>query len=679
MSNVQLRSFFRNEFLLKQIQWLTIILFLTSVFVVAFQLWSTSKTYKEKLDAILDLNKDEILNSIVLNDHEGIRQHLEIIRSEYDLDSTSIYFGNEMISSKDSSEDLSPFLNKILAGNYSRLLSNDFSTVSFTFQASFNQKIFKKTLLPAIFLSFGFLFLLLSVSYLVFRHQQRKIQRMLIDPLIQIGDSIKRGDLSLVEKNLDSDIEEICQLSNSFSNYNKLKEQAVFAELATQLAHDIRSPLEVLKGLKDDLASLPESSRKRVQLSINRIEEITYNLLKNQKGPSVLNVAKSEELLSLVGSVITEKKMEYRNDLGLMIVGKFDSESYGLFSKVKRGDLKSILSNLVNNSVEALINRCGSVIIELSSNGKSNIIAVSDNGLGIMSEIKESIFTKGVTSKDHGHGLGLYNARAEIESLGGSITFQSELGKGTRFIISLPKSGPTSSFLFSIDLYRYNKIIVLDDDLTFHEVWAKRFSSSGIEIENYYSVAGILEKYSSLDDKTLLLTDFELMDDEFDGIDIIQKFNHLNGSVLVTARNEEVAIHERCMRLGLKMLPKYLVNSVRIVAGSDLCSRHVVLIDDDRLVHINWSLYCKKNGIPFQSFFAIEEFIAASQNIRKDSFLYIDSNLSDGVKGEVESERIYNLGFKNLNLATGMSLEFISKPHWINGVYSKSPSILSIS
>ena len=79
----------------------------------------------------------------------------------------------------------------------------------------------------------------------------------------------------------------------------------------------------------------------------------------------------------------------------------------------------------------------------------------------------------------------------------------------------------------------------------------------------------------------------------------------------------------------------------------------IVLIDDDRLVHLNWSSYCKKNGLQFHGFKSIAQFIAFSTGIDKASKIYIDSNLEDGIKGEIESEKIFNLGYLNLYLATG--------------------------
>ena len=102
-----------------------------------------------------------------------------------------------------------------------------------------------------------------------------------------------------------------------------------------------------------------------------------------------------------------------------------------------------------------------------------------------------------------------------------------------------------------------------------------------------------------------------------------------------------------------------------------------MLIDDDKLVHYSWSYYCDSKGFRFKGFFSIDKFLQSSHLIDKESKIYIDSNLGDGIKGEIESEKIFKLGFKNLYLATGYGKEYIKKPDWIIEVYSKSPEIIS--
>ena len=588
------------------------------------------------------------------------------------------------------------------------------------------------------------------------------------DPLIRIA------EYKLVQ---DKFLDAIRKIKASESTQLALVTELQKVNLATQVAHDIRSPLEMLKGLKDELSSLPESSRRRVQLGINRIEEITFNLLKDHKVSSKRNMShKSEELLSILEGILTEKSIEFRNLEKILLEQLFNSHSYGLFSLIDRGILKSIISNLMNNSVEAFEGNAGRVGLRLFSMENQNLIEILDNGPGIADEIAKKLFTKGFTTKMNGNGLGLYNAKLDLEAVGGSITFTTELGKGTTFTITLPKSEAPLTFIDAIHAYKYERIIVLDDDPAFHEVWAKRLDGLESKLEHIYSVKEMLSKYQALHPKILLLSDFELMDKKFDGIDVILMLNHAHNSVLVTARSEEQAIQERCLDNDLKLLPKSLVNYIKVfkelsesshaqlepacmvgdelavgsagekygvyieggqarsdapvfprqskldqvegsqdsnASGSEMlksvfiegvqgvrteaCKSHVagmevrsddelerqnltspiILIDDDKLVHINWRMYCEKNGFSFHGFKSIAEFLKVAQTFDKSTRIYIDSNLGDGIKGEIESEKIYLLGFLNLYIATGYEKRDIDKPAWIKEVYSKSPESIS--
>jgi signal transduction histidine kinase/CheY-like chemotaxis protein len=634
------------------------------------------------------------------------------------------------------------------------------------------------------------LILIVVFSFLFITSLTGIFQKYFFDPLTKI---LNDTELVGVEKNnfkYDGDVSEFDNLKNKLNSMlsrldqvnemnTSLEKAAGIGELATQVAHDIRSPLEVLKGLKSEISILPETSRKRVQLSINRIEEITFNLLKTHKKNLGLNQTFSEELLSLVTSVMTEKKIEFRNSSSIEIEDDFSVKSYGMFSKVQRSTLKSIISNLINNSIDSSTGVNGKVIVSLFRENNYNLITVSDTGSGISKDLSSKLFTRGFTTKRNGNGLGLYNAKIEIEAVGGTISFESEVGKGATFTISLPQSIPPSTFVESIDTTKYERVIVLDDDPAFHEVWSKRLAGLESKVEHIHSVEEMFSKYQALHPKILLLSDFELMDKDLDGIDTILKLNHAEHSILVTARNEEQEIQDRCLHNGIKLLPKSLVNYVKVIASNDeegsdgessgpeslnsglgiasivgnsggsgspkgFVSKNpnvvrfisngeagpeseapealksdssfeasklvhvagtqggegesykeygetddirsgdkldglnqkplVVLIDDDRLVHINWTSYCEKHSLPFCAFKSINAFLDASGAFDKaSSRIFIDSNLGDGIKGEIESEKIFKLGFANLYLATGYEKDSIQKPAWIKEVYSKSP------
>lgn len=489
----------------------------------------------------------------------------------------------------------------------------------------------------------------------------RKISTSILTRLNNLATTLDNitttGELTFTEK--DNHNDEINLLSNSFNKMIKnliLKEKTIKEneklkanlQLANQVAHDIRSPLVTFKALKSDLLLLPEESRRRIQMSINRIEEITFNLLQMHKETGTIEKeTNSEELLGLLESVITEKRIEFRNNQSIEIEGLFDSQSYGLFSKINRSSLKSIISNLINNSIESLHEKSGIIKILLSTQDDWNLIQVLDNGEGIADEFKTQIFSKGFTTKNTGHGLGLFNAKEEIQSIGGKIECGSSLSSGTTLNIYLPKSDPSNISVDSINLYRYKKIIILDDDPAFHEIWKEKLKKVASKIEYYFSINEIMAIYKELPKETLLLSDYELMDKGMDGIDLIMKYHHASNSILVTARSEEKEIINRCNKLQIKLLPKSLINYVLLQFDCPI----IVLIDDDNLIHLNWKGEGKSKGIEVKTFFTSKEFFESKFNDH-NALIFIDYNL--GTENGLDlAFSLKKKGFRNIKIATG--------------------------
>lgn len=102
--------------------------------------------------------------------------------------------------------------------------------------------------------------------------------------------------------------------------------------------------------------------------------------------------------------------------------------------------LKQVLMNILTNSIQAIEEK-GEIVIQTISSDSGVKIVIKDNGRGMSKEVKEHIFEPFYTTKDvgKGTGLGLSISFGIIEEHHGSIDVLSEPGKGSEFIISLPK------------------------------------------------------------------------------------------------------------------------------------------------------------------------------------------------------------------------------------------------
>jgi signal transduction histidine kinase len=102
--------------------------------------------------------------------------------------------------------------------------------------------------------------------------------------------------------------------------------------------------------------------------------------------------------------------------------------------------LKRVFANLVNNAVQAM-SKGGKLSVSAIREGNDLIITIEDTGCGIPENVKSRLFTPLFTTKSKGQGFGLAAVKRMTEALGGTVTFESEAGKGTKFIVSLPALG----------------------------------------------------------------------------------------------------------------------------------------------------------------------------------------------------------------------------------------------
>ena len=95
--------------------------------------------------------------------------------------------------------------------------------------------------------------------------------------------------------------------------------------------------------------------------------------------------------------------------------------------------------NLFTNAVQAMPNGGELIVQTQKRKGKIQVIII-DSGLGIPEAVKPKLFTPLFTTKSKGQGFGLAVCKRVIEAHGGTITFESQEGKGAKFIVELPPS-----------------------------------------------------------------------------------------------------------------------------------------------------------------------------------------------------------------------------------------------
>jgi signal transduction histidine kinase len=479
---------------------------------------------------------------------------------------------------------------------------------------------------------------------------------------------------------------------------NELRVSKAVSGMAAQVAHDIRSPLAALDSVVKDSSRLPEEQRLMVRTAVGRIRDIANNLLEKEREskagksaalPAASEPAAEQLLSSLIDPLISEKRAQFRSKAGVEIEARLDAASYGLFAKVQPAEFKRVLSNLVNNSVEAMEDK-GTVAVQLVPADGKVLLSVQDDAKGIPAEVLVRLGERGVThGKAGGSGLGLHHAKTSVEAWGGRLSLASELGKGTTVSIELPKAQPPGWFVSRLELESGGTVVVLDDDASIHQVWQGRLDSAkagahGIEVLHFSTPAQLRVFFRENPAKAraaLYLADYELAGHKETGLDLVCELGIGERSILVTSRSEEAGILAECRRLKVRMLPKGLAGFVPIAIRS-ACEEtgqarqdgpDAVLLDDDALVRMNWTGTAKAKGLKVAAFHDIQEFLAAAQGLPKATAIYLDSKLGDGCRGEDIARDLHAKGFTNLYLTTGYERGSLPDMPWIKEVLGKAP------
>ncbi len=218
---------------------------------------------------------------------------------------------------------------------------------------------------------------------------------------------------------------------------------AFVGTLAGGLAHEIKNPLSTLninlQLLIEDLQSMTGENSKKVQRKIQalqketqRLEEILNDFLRYARGQKL--ELENHDINEIVDGVVDFVTPEIKQK-NIKILKSYDSHLPRC--RMDSNLIKQAILNVIINAEQAMENG-GELMIRTSRNGKYVQIDITDTGTGIPKDIINKIFQVYFSTKKTGTGLGLPTAKRIIEEHKGTISVQSEEGKGTNFSIKLP-------------------------------------------------------------------------------------------------------------------------------------------------------------------------------------------------------------------------------------------------
>jgi len=210
--------------------------------------------------------------------------------------------------------------------------------------------------------------------------------------------------------------------------------------LAAKIAHQIKNPLGIINNAAYSLQRAVQEGRppnpQQIEIIREEVERADQTITKLMGYAQLaegkverLNVAEEidraiDHALPAAAKYPVIVRKECNADLPVLMM--------------QRGHLSEVLVNLLQNAREAFIGKGRIQITAKTDEQQAVVITIEDDGPGIAKLKLDKIFQPYFTTKEKGTGLGLSIVKNNIELYGGSIHVESELGKGTRFILLLP-------------------------------------------------------------------------------------------------------------------------------------------------------------------------------------------------------------------------------------------------
>jgi signal transduction histidine kinase len=271
---------------------------------------------------------------------------------------------------------------------------------------------------------------------------------------------VERGELPILE-NIPAEIE-IKSLYTGFNdmikgireqkkNISEISRMKTIIRLGRHVAHEVKNPLtpiqlsaeQILRSLNDKNPDYEEIIRQSVNYIIDETEhlrKVSYGFLDLSKLDEIN--AEEFDLMELVCDEMFSVEQIYSHiDCSIYVDGNRvkNSAPVNIIVSLDKIKIKQVLKNLINNSVEAIGEKEGSVRLNIKQQYGRVMIRIDDNGVGMEETDFDRVFEKDYSTKEVGTGLGLFIVKRIVELHKGTIEICSEKNKGTVVVLDLPE------------------------------------------------------------------------------------------------------------------------------------------------------------------------------------------------------------------------------------------------
>jgi signal transduction histidine kinase len=432
-------------------------------------------------------------------------------------------------------------------------------------------------------------------------------------------------------------------LNKTKQDLQEAERKAQLSAVASQVAHDLRSPVLALTALSKEVNKISkEDLAKSIGTSARRIDQISKDILEKceVKSPAQLETGYTF-IFPVLQTVIAEASL-VTPEVPIKFEVLPTPKSLGI--RIPESDLSRIISNLIGNATAAVIRKgSGEITVSVEDSFETVALIIKDTGQGMTEQVLRAVLEKGGSfNTPHGHGLGVSYVKSITYQHGGSLDIQSGWMEGTTVRLTFPQVATPSWLVSELQLVKDSKIIVIDDDRSIHNMWRDKLE--GFDCDFFTKPPQDAEA-------DLYIVDQEIRGHSETGLQFIERSGIAGKAILSSGHFSDPNLQAGVERTGCRFLPKFLISELLVVSSAEPHDVDLVLIDDDIVTRQSWELMAKINEKRIAVFQSIEAFNAESVSTAVP--IYIDRHLGDGDRGESFVFHLKNEGFKNVHLISG--------------------------
>jgi len=375
-----------------------------------------------------------------------------------------------------------------------------------------------------------------------------------------------------------SNIEEVKNLDASllsFISQIKILEESAAKQsfdlgrlkMAEHLAHNIKGPLASLQ-MRISVLDISEEQKFRLIEGVNNVLMSSQALLTARKVRAV-ETAHDVDIHLILSRTITDFKERLPERVQLAFLHNDVSQ---IPIKGISTEIESMFRNILDNAGES-ISAKGKIEVSVQLTKNQAAISIKDTGCGIPKDRLPLLMKEGATfGKPNGTGLGLSHALSTIQTLGGKIEIDSEIGSGTTVKLEFPVTAKASE-LPSIEIDKTQTVVILDDDPLIHQCWQLKIpEDSGVKRVNLYSAQEFelwMAQHGPGDfGSRVYFMDYDLKTDHTNGIDLIARYDLALEARLITGMADSDPVISEARR-----------NRIRLISKSNLANMQISILN----------------------------------------------------------------------------------------------------